>query len=86
MVLFTKGLEEGVEYKEATDLLFARITATDVAEELGISHNAVVRARLNSSTRDYRPPPKGWQRVVAKLANQRAEELLELSRNLVNSG
>jgi transcriptional regulator with XRE-family HTH domain len=71
-----------MDYKEATDRLFERITAAELAEELGVSQNAVARARLDPSTRDYRPPPHGWQTAVARLAQRKARVLLELEKGL----
>ena len=67
-----------MDYKEATDRLFERITAMDLAEELGVSQNAIARARLDPSTRDHRPPPVGWEAAAARLAEQRAMELMKL--------
>jgi hypothetical protein len=67
-----------VDYKEMTDLLFKRITAGDLATKLGVSQNGVARARLDPATRDYRPPPAGWQNAVAALAGERAQELMRL--------
>ena len=75
-------LGEHVDYKEATDRLFGRITATDLADELGVSQNAVARARLDPTTRDFRPPPAGWRTAVARLAGERAEELLKLKAEI----
>jgi hypothetical protein len=71
-----------MDYKEATDTLFLRVTAADLAEELGVSQNAVARARLDPSTREYRPAPAGWETAVARLASQRAAELLKLQGSL----
>lgn len=71
-----------MDYKEATDRLFERITAADLAEELGASQNAVARARLDPTTRDYRPPPAGWTLAVAELAARRAVELMKLRDDL----
>lgn len=71
-----------MDYKEATDWLLERITAADVARELGVSQNAVARARLDRTTRDFRPPPIGWRKAVARLAAERANRLLELQRAL----
>lgn len=71
-----------MEYKEATDRLLERITTADLASELGVSQNAVVRARLDPATRDYRPPPFGWQAAVARLAGERAARLLKLKEAL----
>lgn len=71
-----------MDYRKATDRLFERITAADLAEEIGVSQNAVARARLDPFTRDYRPPPAGWQAAVSELAAKRAEELLALKREI----
>jgi hypothetical protein len=71
-----------VDYKEVTDRLFERITAEDLAEELGVSQNAIARARLDPTTRGYRPPPTGWEVAVARLAGERAAKLLELQQEL----
>lgn len=79
-------VDERVDYKEATDRLFERITATDLATELGVSQNAVARARLDPTTRDFRPPHSGWRAAVARLADQRANELLKLKAVLENEG
>jgi len=74
--------EQGVDYKEATDRLFDRITAADLAHELGVSQNAVARARLDPSTRDFRPPPYEWKSAVIRIAERRAAELLRLQEEL----
>lgn len=71
-----------MDYKEATDRLFERITAEDLAAELGISQNAIARARLDPATRGYRPPPDGWKVAVARMAGQRANEFIQLQREL----
>jgi hypothetical protein len=71
-----------VDYKEATDRLFERITAEDLAAELGLSQNAIARARLDPATRGYRPPPAAWEAAVAKVAERRGRDLLDLSREL----
>jgi hypothetical protein len=74
--------ERAVDYKEATDRLLEKITTADLADELGVSQNAVVRARLDPRTRDFRPPPSGWEAAVARVAERRGIELLQLSREL----
>ena len=68
-----------MDYKEATDRLFERVTATDLAEELNVSQNAVARARLDPTTRDYRPPPASWRVAISQLARERATALLNLA-------
>jgi methyltransferase (TIGR00027 family) len=72
-----------VDYKEATDRVLEPITTADLARELGISHDAVERTRLDPATGDFHPPPEGWQAAVARLAGERAARLLRLSTELV---
>jgi len=74
--------EATVDYKEATDRLLQRITTADLANELGVSQNAIARARLDPATRDFRPPPAGWQAAIARLASERASRLLKLKEAL----
>lgn len=74
-----------MDYKEATDRLFERITAEDLAAELGTSQNAIARARLDPITRGYRPPPEDWKRGVARLAGERAANMLRLQQELESS-
>lgn len=82
--LFTKP-GSTVDYKEATDILFKRVTAASLAEALGVSANAIARARLDSTTRDFRPAPASWAKAVALLAEERANELLKLKADLDNA-
>jgi methyltransferase (TIGR00027 family) len=74
-----------VEYKEATDRLLERITMADLARELGISPDAHTRARLDPATDDFRPAPAGWQAAVARLAGERASQLMRLKTELVGA-
>ena len=71
-----------MDYKMATDHLLERITTADLASELGVSQNAIARARLDPATRDFRPPPTGWQAAVARLAGEHASRLLQLKEAL----
>lgn len=75
-----------MDYKEATDRLLERITTADLASELGVSQNAIARARLDPATRDFRPPPSGWQAAIARLAGERALRLLNLKEMLDSGG
>jgi hypothetical protein len=78
----TFNRDKAVNYKDATDRLFERITAEDLAAELSVSQNAVARARLDPSTRGYRPAPSGWEQAVARLAEIQANRLLALKREI----
>lgn len=81
-IQFITNRSRKVDYKEATGRLFERITAADLARELGVSPNSVARARLDPATRDYRPPPAGWEDAVARLAAKHAEQLIGLKHEL----
>jgi methyltransferase (TIGR00027 family) len=74
-----------VDYKEATDRLLERITAADLANELGISENAIASARLDPATPDFGPPPIGWQAAVGRLAGERALRLLKLKAEMTRA-
>lgn len=71
-----------MDYKTATDLLLDKVTTDDLAQALGASQNAVVRARLDPDTRSWRPPPPGWPFAIARLARERGGELLRLAEEL----
>ena len=60
----------------------ACITLADIAKEVDIAPQTLRRARLDSKTRGYRPPPQGWQKAIAKLARERAGELVKLAEEL----
>jgi hypothetical protein len=72
-----------VDFKDATDTLGlpSPDLARELENELGISVSAqwVRQARLAPTSKGYRSPPEGWERVVARLARERLSELRELS-------
>ena len=71
-----------MDFKAATDLLGRVVTQQEIADAAGVSHAAVRQARLDPSSSSYRRPPDGWQAAIAKLARERAAELLELAGEL----
>ena len=71
-----------MNFKEATDVLTARVTLVDIAEACGSHPNSVERARLDPDSRNYREPPPNWQAAVARLARERGAALLELGSQL----
>ena len=76
-----------MDFKIASDRATAAcITLADIAEAAGVPHQSMRRARLDPSTDSYRPPPDGWQGAIAKLARERAAELLELAEELQPPG
>lgn len=72
-------------FKEATDVLTARVTLVDIAEACGSHPNSVERARLDPESRNYREPPPNWQAAVARLARERGQELLQLADSVKTS-
>lgn len=67
-------------FKRATDLLC--LTAPELSEILETPAQSVRQARLDEDNPGYRPPPSGWEEKLAKLARERAGELLELAEEL----
>lgn len=71
-----------MDFVEAMERLKRAVTDDEIAAATGVSTNTIRRTRADPSTRNYRPPPAGWQRVLARLAGERAEELMKLEREL----
>lgn len=73
-----------MEFKEASDRATGTcITLADIAAGAGVSDNAIRRARLDPRSGDsYRRPPDGWESAIAKLARERAAELVRLAEAL----
>jgi hypothetical protein len=75
-----------MDFTEATDRLTATVSLADLARELGASYGLIRQARMDAASRSYRRPPSGWQVAVARLAEERAKELIELRDALANGG
>ncbi len=71
-----------MDFVEAMERLKRAVTDDEIAAATGVSTNTIRRTRADQSTRNYRPPPAGWAPVLARLAGQQAEALLELKREL----
>ena len=72
-----------MDFKQATDRATTTcITLVDIGEASGVTHHSVRRARLDPRTASYRPPPQGWEKAIAKLARERAGELVKLAEEL----
>ena len=69
-------------FRRATDRLIRVVTLANLAQELRVSHGLLRQARLSSSASSYRSPPAGWEGAVARLARERAEELLQLAKEM----
>jgi hypothetical protein len=64
-----------MDFKAATDILWGTqpVTAADMAERLGKDPHTIRRARMSGP--NARSAPKGWETVVADLAEKHADEL-----------
>ena len=72
-----------MDFKTATDKATgACITLQDIAGAAGVSHNAIRRARLKKNGDSYRGPPDRWESAIARLARERAAELVKLAEEL----
>jgi hypothetical protein len=60
-----------MNFKDATDGLFDRVSHEDLAETLGVSVASVRQARLPETAKAYRHPPSAWQDRVVRLAERR---------------
>ena len=74
-----------MDFTEATDRLTKGVSLADLARELRASYGLIRQARMDSASPSYRRPPEGWQAAVARLAGERANELLALKRRLEES-
>jgi predicted transcriptional regulator len=76
-----------MDFKTATDVLIGTrpVTAADIAERLGKDAHTIRRARMSGP--NSRTAPRGWEAVVAALAEEHANELerrLKQLRRLVS--
>ena len=71
---------ETPSFKEVMDLL--GLSAGAAAAIFGVTTQSVRQARLDPSAGGYRPPPKGWEKTLAKLARERGGELAKLAEKL----
>jgi hypothetical protein len=61
-----------MDFKKATDELFARIDHDHLAEALEISVASIRQARLRPDAKAHRAPPRDWERAVIQLAKKQA--------------
>jgi hypothetical protein len=71
-----------MDFREATDGLFARVDHEDLAKALGVSIAAVRQARLKPGANAHRSPPSDWRNAVIRLAESRVWHYRELIRSL----
>ena len=71
-----------MNFRKATDDLLEVISHDELASALGCSVATIRQARRGEGTASHRSPPKGWETVVAKLAEQKAKKLSQLAAKL----
>ncbi len=71
-----------MDFIQATDRLVNCHSHRDVSDVLGIDVQRIRQARLDTEKAGYRRPPQGWQSAIAKLARERAGELVKLAEDL----
>lgn len=71
-----------MDFVEAMERLKRAVTDDEIAAATGVSTNTIRRTRADPTTRNYRPPPPGWESVLARLAQERVDALIGLKREL----
>ena len=71
-----------MNFKDATDALFVRVSHDDLASELGVSLPSIRQARLDGKALAFRQPPEGWEKAVVSLAEGRIRHYQGLLRKL----
>jgi hypothetical protein len=72
-----------MDFREATDGLFARIDHEALAKVLGVSVASIRQARLKPGANAHRPPPSDWRDAVVRLAEDQVghyQQLIEKIR------
>ncbi len=75
-----------MDFREAMERAGRRVTTEEVARALGVSVYSVKQERLHSGSEAHRTPPQGWERVLARLARERGDELHGLAEDLEGRG
>lgn len=67
-------------FKKATDLLC--LSAPELERIFKVPAQSIRQARLEPENQGYRPPPSGWEPVLAKMARERARALNQLAADM----
>jgi hypothetical protein len=71
-----------MNFRKATDALLESVTLDDLAEEMGVSLQALRQARAAENTTSHRSPPVGWEASVRRLAERQQLYFKRLSLGL----
>jgi hypothetical protein len=74
-----------MDFRKATDILFAPVTHADLAKALGVSVALIRQARLGPNAIARRTAPEGWEQAVRKLAENQARHYRRLAGQLAKS-
>jgi hypothetical protein len=75
-----------MNFKEATDGLFDRISHEELAQALGISVASIRQARLDPKAKAYRQPPENWVGAIIQLAEGRVWHYRKLIEQVRKAG
>jgi hypothetical protein len=71
-----------MQYRKALQNLTTRIRPEDFAAALEVSVSGVRQAALPRSSSLARPAPRGWEKVAARLAREKARHFQRLAKEL----
>lgn len=74
-----------MDFKEATDGLFAGLDHKELAKALGVSVASIRQARLKPEAKAHRAPPDRWENSVIRLAEERVWHYRKLIEHLRKS-
>ena len=69
-------------FRKTTDDLFETVSDDELAKALGCSVATIRQARRDEGSASYRSPPKGWEKIVLELAEQKIDKLKRLVAKL----
>jgi len=75
-----------MDFRQATDELFAKVDHGDLAKLLGVSVASIRQARLRAEANAHRSPPGDWRDAVIRLAEEKASRYRRLAEELRTSG
>jgi hypothetical protein len=71
-----------MDFKKASDALFAQVEHADLAKAIGVSVALIRQARLQPKANAHRTPPEGWERAIIRLAEERVIHYQRLAMRL----
>lgn len=71
-----------MDFRAAVEKLNETTTREEIAKDIGVSFHSVRQALLPQESQSHRAAPPGWRPVLARLARERAQALLELADRL----